>query len=320
MYQFEKYACTKETMKDRLKMYGVAILPVLNSTECRSLVSGLWDFLEHISSQWETPIRQQTLSTWREFYKLYPLHSMLIQHWGVGHIQASWDVRQNTNVAEVFAHFWECKVEDLLVSFDGISFNLPPEVTHRGWNRKHTWYHTDQSYTTPDFKCIQGWITGMDVNDGDATLSILEGSHMYHDEFRQHFQVTDTKDWYKLNEEQEQFYLDKGCTYNHIRCPKGSLVVWDSRTIHCGIEASRERSVPNLRAVIYVCYMPRSHATEKQLEKKRIALKERRTTTHDPCNVKLFPKIPRTYGGSIHEVRAVYPPVLNDLGQRLAGM
>ena len=54
---------------------------------------------------------------------------MLIQHWNIGHSQASWNVRQNIKIVEIFAHFWGCSVEELLVSFDGLSFNLPPEVT-----------------------------------------------------------------------------------------------------------------------------------------------------------------------------------------------
>jgi hypothetical protein len=51
---------------------------------------------------------------------------MLIQHWGVGHTQACWDVRQNIKIVEIFAYFWGCYPNDLLVSFDALSFNLPP--------------------------------------------------------------------------------------------------------------------------------------------------------------------------------------------------
>ena len=142
---------------------------MLNEDECELMVKKIWEFFEHITKNWEIPINRNNKNTWTQIYKLYPIHSMLFQHWGVGHSQASWDLRQNIKIVEIFAHFWNCNLTDLLVSFDGMSFHLPPEITKKGWNRNNTWYHTDQSYTTPNFKCIQSFITGYDINEYDAT-------------------------------------------------------------------------------------------------------------------------------------------------------
>ena len=319
-YEFEKYVCTKETLKATIDLYGVAVIPsVLNEDECLKMVSEVWDFFEHISNSWETPINRNNKESWSGFYKLFPLHSMLIQHWNIGHSQASWNVRQNIKIVEIFAHFWGCSVEELLVSFDGLSFNLPPEVTKRGWNRGNTWYHTDQSFTTNDFKCIQSFVTGLDINENDATLSFLEGSNKYHTDFKDEFNVTDKADWYKLTKEQEEFYYSKGCHIKNIKCPKGSLVFWDSRTIHCGIEANKARSMPNIRAVIYLCYMPRSQCNEANLRKKQKAFNELRTTSHYPCKIKLFSKDPRTYGNPLPDITQIEAPNLTELGRKLAG-
>ena len=325
-YEFDKYVCTKETLKQTLENYGVAIIPsVLNSDECESIVSGIWDFLEHISQSWPTPINRLNKSTWREFYKLYPLHSMLLQYFNVGQAQVSWDVRQNIKIVEIFAYFWGCSPMDLLVSFDGLSFHLPPEETKRGWN-KSTWYHTDQSYTPTfvdksGFKCVQSFITGLDINENDATLSFLESSHKYHKDFAEFYKISNKANWYKLDSDEQKFYTDKGCPIKNIKCPKGSLVFWDSRTIHCGIEPNHKRSASDakLRAVIYLCYMPRNLSTEANLRKKRKAFDELRTTNHYPCKIKLFAKHPRTYGGPITTITTINPPVLNDLGRSLAG-
>lgn len=320
VYEFEKYICTKETLKHTIDTYGVAIIPsVLHESQCNEMVSKIWDFFEHITQKWETPIHRNIQASWREFYKLYPLHSMLIQYWGIGHTQASWDARQNINIVEIFAHFWGCTVNDLLVSFDGLSFNLPPEITKKGWNRGNTWYHTDQSYVTDEFKCLQGLVTGFDINEYDATLSVMEGSNKYHSEFRDKYKVTDTKDWYKLSKEQQAFYFDKGCNIKNIKCPKGSLVFWDSRTIHCGIEADRRRKTPNFRAVIYLCYMPRHLCTPANIKKKQKAFDELRTTTHYPCKIKLFSKEPNTYGAIKPVISPIETPILSELGKRLAG-
>jgi hypothetical protein len=319
-YIFEKYSCCKEDLEETIKRYGVAIIPsVLDGSECESMVTGIWDFLEKITQTWEIPLSRHNKDTWRNFCKLYPLHSMLIQHWGVGHIQASWNVRQNIKIVEIFAYLWKCSVNDLLVSFDGLSIGMPPEVTKKGWNRNNTWYHTDQSFTTSDFKCVQSWVTGVDVNEGDATLSFLEGSNNYHGRFKDKYDITDKSNWYKLNKDQQQFYMDQGCIIKNIKCPKGSMVFWDSRTIHCGIEASKNRPIQNIRAVIYLCYMPRELCSNANLKKKQKAFNELRTTSHYPCNIKLFPKIPRTYGGDIPKITSLQGPILNELGNSLAG-
>ena len=319
-YEFDKYICTKETLKATIDLYGVAVIPsILNEEECNNMVNGIWDFFEHISNSWEMPINRNNKESWSGFYKLFPLHSMLIQHWNVGHAQASWNVRQNIKIVEIFAHFWGCSINDLLVSYDGLSFNLPPEVTKRGWNRGNTWYHTDQSYTTNDFKCIQSFVTGLDINENDATLSFLEGSNKYHKDFKDEFNITDKDDWYKLTKDQEEFYYKRGYEVKNIKCPKGSLVFWDSRTIHCGIEANKARSVPNIRAVIYLCYMPRSQCNEANLKKKQKAFNELRTTSHYPCKIKLFSKSPRTYGNPLPAITQIEAPNLTELGMRLAG-
>lgn len=319
-YLFERYIATRESVQEVLNKYGVAIIPnVLNDEECNNMVSGMWDFLEHISQSWEIPIVRTKPNTWSQFFKLYPMHSMLIQHFGVGHMQASWDVRQNEKVVDIFAKIWKCLPEKLLVSFDGCSFHMPPEITHRGWNRKNTWYHVDQSFRNIKFSCIQGWITGLDINAGDATLSFFEGSHKIHKDIAALIENPSSEEWYKLNQAEESFYLNNGCTIQNIKCPKGSLVLWDSRTVHCGIEPLCGRPNQNFRAVIYVCYMPRKMCSSTNLKKKQKAFLEMRTTRHNPCKIGLFGKQPRTYGKELENITPLPTPILTPLGMKLAG-
>lgn len=320
-YEYTKYITTKERIQETIETYGVAILPsVLDSSECEQMLSGLWDYFEHTTSCWSVPINRNKPETWKEIYKFYPKHSMLFQHYSVGHAQVCWDLRQNPKCADVFASLWKCNPEDLLVSYDGFSFGMPPEVTKRGWNQHHTWYHTDQSYTRNAFECVQSWVTALDVEDGDATLAFLEGSNKLHKAFADHFKCTDKSDWYKLTEEEELWYRQQGCVAKKIKCPKGSLVFWDSRTIHCGVEASKEREHSKLRAVIYLCYTPRAFCTKANLAKKVKYLEELRTTNHYPQKPKVFSKTPRTYGGPLPEaITELQPPSVTPLGRRLAG-
>jgi hypothetical protein len=250
---------------------------------------------------------------------------MLIQHWGVGHSQFNWDMRQNPNVANVFATLWNVNMNDLLTSFDGASFGMPFEYTDRGKFRGNYWYHVDQRLNESSFKCVQSWITPLDVNVGDATLTVIEGSHRYHQEFAQRFSKTiddnDKKsDWFKFTNAQLKFYLkEKELPRKYIFCPAGSMVLWDSRTVHAGSEAQLWRTDPNFRMVSYVSMLPRKLATQTDIEKKKKAFNEKRSTTHWATPVKLFPKNPRTYGKELPNVVEVQDPILSDLGKRLAG-
>lgn len=296
----------------------VIVNDVVDQEECDLLYSEMWDFFEDLLSP---SLSRDDQETWRNIYTLLPLHSMLFQHNSIGQAQFAWNARQNERVVDLFCRLWDLeRPEDLLVSFDGSSLHLPPEVTNKGWFRK-TWFHTDQSPSRNELECVQGLLTLRDVNEGDATFSFLVGSNNYHEEFAEVFGLKGEKgDWYKLNDEETQFFYDKGCEEVRVTCPKGSMVLWDSRTIHCGIEARKGRKEENIRAVIYLCYTPRYLCTDANLKKKKEAFLNLRTTNHYPHKPKLFPKLPRTYGAPYPEVKEMtVAPQLTDLGYKLAG-
>lgn len=330
VYEYEKYKCMPQTMEETLKKYGVAIIPsVLNKDECNDMIKGMWETLEYITQDFENtktdggPIKREDESTWRSFYNLFPGHSMLVQHWGVGHAQYVWNVRQNPKILDIFSKIWKVSPKELLVSFDGVSYHLPPEKTGKGWYKPKEggWLHSDQSFTRNDFECIQSWVTAFDVNEGDASLVILEGSHLYHKEFSERFDWSDRSDWGKLSQPSHyEFYeKEKGCNRTVIKCPKGSVVLWDSRTIHSGQEPVKTRKKCNFRSVVYLCYTPRYLASPKDLEKKKKYFEEQRMTNHWPHKIKVFGKKPYTRGKSIPNVRNLPVPFLNPIGKYLAG-
>jgi hypothetical protein len=98
------------------------------------------------------------------------------------------------------------------------------------------------------------------------------------------------------------------------------MVLWDSRTIHCGVEPVKKlRTKENFRSIIYVCYMPTNSVNDKILEKRIKAFEDMRTTSHWANKCKLFPKTPRTYGGPLPEITKISSPLLTDLGRSLVG-
>jgi hypothetical protein len=322
VYEYSKYVCLSENIRDTLNKYGIAIIPnVLNDVECDEMKNGMWNYLEHITSQMDTPIKRNIPNSWKTFKQLYPKHSMLLQLWAVGHAQFIWDLRTNPKIIEPFEKIWKTNAEDLLVSFDGASFHFPPETTNFGWaNHDKSWIHCDQSFLRNGPECVQSWINAYDTNEGDATITILEGSNKYHKQFAEHFKSTNPDDWYVLNQTELDWYIKtKGCQKVNIKCPAGSMVLWDSRTIHCGTEPEKTRPKPNFRCVVYLCYTPRIKANEKIIEKRIEAWKNLRMTTHCPHISKLFPITPRTFGKQMPIINPITHPLINDLGYKLIG-
>jgi hypothetical protein len=323
-YEFNRYATTRENVLETLDQYGVAIIPnVLSEIECQQMRNGAWEYLEHITQNIDVPIKQNNPTSWKSYKKLFPKNGMLLQQWGIGHAQFNWNLRQNPKIVDIFAHIWNVDPDQLFVSFDGSSFSFPPETTNFGWKRGIK-LHCDQSFMQNDFKCIQSWIGANDTEEGDATLCVLEGSHKYHAEFKQQFNhLTENElknNWFILSEAHINWFIqEKNCELKYIKCPKGSLVLWDSRLIHSGSEPMKNRPNPKMRIVSYLCYMPKQMSSNKNNQKRIKAYEELRTTSHWVDDVKIFPKIPRTYGEPIPPINNIVPPVLTNLGMSLVG-
>lgn len=312
----EDYIATSVTeIIPKINTYGFAILEnVIDSSECEQMLNGAWDFFEHLCPL----LKRDDESTWKYLFDLYPSHGMLFQHWGIGHAQYIWDIRQNDKIINIFRQIWEQILninltnEDMRVSFDGASFSVPSEITKRGWYISD-WFHCDQRLPQNDtnpskLECIQSWITSQDVNEGDATLSVLKGSNNYHqilaDKYGTNFK---NDDWIKPSLIQiNEIYQD--CPRVDITCKAGSMVFWDSRTMHCGRGPLKSRILPNFRNVIYLCYMPKILIPDNVNKKRIKAFKECRTTNHWPNKSKLFPKTPRTYGKSLPDYLVNYKP------------
>lgn len=313
--EYKHYDTDTDNASTFLQTYGVASIPnVLTVTECVELRDKVWKEVSHITQN-RFDINNKT--TWKHFYDFFPLHSMLCQHWGLGHMQPIWDIRQHPNVRNIFEKVWE--TPDLLVSFDGLSIHLPPEDTKRGWYRKNIWMHTDQSSAKKGLHCIQGLINLYPVNEGDATLSILENSHLHHEEFFAQSGKSSSIDWYKLQEDELNFFETKGCQQVCLQGNEGSMFLWDSRTFHQGIEAQKTRKESNFRMAVYICMTPKKQCSAAGIKKRIAAFENMRMTTHWPHIPKLFPVSPRTYGKCVPQFNQVNAPVLSDAGRKLVG-
>ncbi len=320
MIPYVNHDTSLANLRSHLAEYGVAVIPnALRGPQIANMREGMWGLLESASVDFDRPIRRDDQDSWRSFYQLMPKHSMLIQNFCLAHAQYIWDLRQQQNLVDIFAHIWKCSGEDLVTSFDGFSVHFPPEVTNKGWHNGKDWLHVDQSFTRNGFECIQGFVTAWDIDEGDASLLFLEKSHQRHKQFREHFQVTEQSDWYRFKAKELEFYRRNGHAQKAIACRAGSLVLWDSRLVHAGTKAFKQRKHAKIRHVVYLCQIPRVRCTSKMLSKRIAAFEARRTTNHWPDKVKLFPVTPKMYGNSVPRVTIPPAPVLSALGRRLVG-
>jgi hypothetical protein len=311
----------KETFKyDECKNFtlendGVEVVEnVLSAEEIQFLQSKMWELLNFKTKYTSKPVVENDPSTYGSLFELAPTNGQLFQHWDFGHNFLSWRIRQNKKIIDKFASIWG--TNDLLTSFDGISVSLPCEVTNRGWYTGKEFFHLDQSLKRNKFECVQGLVNLFDVFEGDGTLRVLKGSHKLHEEFQKQFKIN-SSNWYQLKEEdQKQFYIDRLGEDSDIcvKAPAGSLVLWDSRTVHQGMKPQRNRKTikterlpyGNIRCVPYVCMTPARLASQSQLRKRIKYFKERKTCNHCPHKLKKFGIKPYIPG-------VVFPRVDNDL-------
>lgn len=305
---------------------GFMIIPnVISEEECNNAVNGIWKFLSKIS---EGYIFKDNPDTWADKYWPECMGPKgIIQWYHVGHEQFVWDIRQNPKVYDIFTNLWNTK--DLLCSFDGINIQRPPEITKK-YNNGYDWLHKDQ-YSSED-KCYQGVIYLEHTTEKDGCLITVPKSQLYHKEFMDKYgKDFNKKDWIKLSDEHKKWHLDKGMEVKRIAAPKGSLILWDSKTIHANATATIDRNNPNkFRYAVYVCMTPRKLATSATIKKKQRYFNEGRVTSHWPHKIKVFPEKPSTFRKSDDIIKVINQqsnvakekyktPILTDIGKKIAG-
>jgi len=319
-----------------LEEHGYQVIPnVFTAEKCEEIHAALKQWYVDVG----TGVDFNDAKTWKSENLPYTIHG-IHQNYSVGQIQPVWDVRQDPQAVNVFAELWNASPQDMLSSFDGFCLQPPHEWlerspparkgNHSELGLEGSWYHYDQRRAKVGRHCIQGFITLQDQDHDDATLMVLAGSHKYHQAFFQQFDKTPEEikerakagDWIKFNQASELKWVatQPGVKEVRVVAPKGSLVLWDSRTAHCSGKPHQDRPHPHWRSLVYTCYQPRRLATPKDLARKQTLFNTRRTSNHWAATPKAFPKEPR-FGKKSHElnVRDIPAPVLTDLGKRLAG-
>ena len=313
----DNYLSKNNNMKEILYDFGVCIVEsVLDESYLKIMTDGMWENLEQLTKNLDIPLKRDDTETYKQISKIGIKNSMLIQNYGIGHTEDVWKIRTNPNVLKVFSEIW--KTDELVTSFDGVSYNIQSTIKKPMKNQIKYKLHCDQSFLRNDLECFQTWVTGYDVNEGYGTLLVLEGSHKYHKECQEHFKITTKDDWLILTEEQIDWYINvKKCKKTPIICKAGSMVLWDSRTIHCGMPPQIKQTVP--RCIIYMCMIPKANCSNVKKKKRIKAFEEGRMTTHNPSKIRIFPENPHTYGKPQENIVKLERVIVNDKIKNLIG-
>jgi hypothetical protein len=313
-----------EEVRRMLARYGVAVIPDAISEEAAArALTGLWPTLEATFPDF----KRADPATWRALRDNGAKHGMLLQTHGLGWSQPVVDVRQDPQLVGHFAALWSVKPEALASSADGLSVYLNTRDSKGGWHRPGAgdWLHWDRA---PDDETpsVQGFVNLLPTAEHGAALQVLTKSHRLQAEFAARFPHAKSTRFYLLNGQEEIDFFLKAGRHVCIKAAPRDLVLWDSRTIHCGRAASRIAETLE-RVVIYTSMQPREWmASTKDRERKRRARTQLRSTSHNAAvGVEVFPVYPRVRCAE-DEARKKRsrpisaPPALTALGRSLFGV
>lgn len=295
-----------------LEEFGYCVIPqVLTAAETEVLYQRVWH--EYIEKAWPN-CKMDDRSNWKEAFPMPNLYGIFAE--SAAQIQVMWDLRQDPRIVDVFAKIWGTR--DLIVSMDGMAILCPPEIRT---GHAEPWFHVDQTrikghesiphtntiHPSIDFgsdsllktnaSIIQGQFLFEDSFSGDGGFYCIPKSHLRFNEFAPQLEALSRLEVAAEEELQSRnryllnfFGLDTGRSdtsyrIKHITAPRGSLILWDARTVHWNQYASKERSKKENSKVGmagYLCYVPKEKLTHKARTLKGEAFKAGASTRLTP--------------------------------------
>ena len=111
----------------------------------------------------------------------------------------------------------------------------------------------------------------------------------------------------------------------HVTAPRGSLILWDSRTVHWNQHPRKDRphsDSPKVRMVGYLCYVPKARLTNEGRVLRKEAFEKGVSTGHNPSHPGL--KATRVWQGFeqyLEDSSYTQPKIqLTPLGESLLGI
>ncbi|KAK4958273.1 hypothetical protein LTR10_004699 [Elasticomyces elasticus] len=317
---------TKSQWMLELEQNGYVVIPnVIPQVSCDAFVESSLEWLEGFPHGFKRDDR----NTWDEEHLPFGQKGGLYNRYSVNHEAFVWKIRTEPGILKAFEEVWG--TDDLIASFDGFNVSLPVNAKTGRSDIKTT--NIDQNPRKIDrFELYQGIANMAPNGPSDGGLVVLAGSHRHHEKhfgqiggFRPHQDQGINENGYDYTAEDADWYRAQGCEEVKICANAGDLILWDSRTIHWNASPVGDQ----IRYITYVCYCPRSMATEQELQRKLEVFQERKGTTHWP-NMSVIPAdgtkkeaLPRRPDGSVdpaNRYRPFHEPEETPVVMRLVGV
>lgn len=264
---------------------GYAVITGLYSPEeCQEIRTKMWRHLSSISDgKWTS---EKDYSKMRAT-ELLPHKHGIIESFRFNHLDTIREIRRDPRIHWIFALLYG--TDQLTGSLDRVNFKFPG----RTYKSRDSWPHVDQHASKLDRVSIQSYVTFLDCNADSPGNRFYEGSHKIFGEFFKSKRSDKPGDWNKLTDA-EKIALPLQCPLVKPTYPEGSLLLWDSRTVH---DPSDGVNFQDGRFVVYVCYSRpwEKSEDEKFWAQKKNAFLECRATSHAPVPQSMFAKSPRLY-------------------------
>ena len=283
-----------------LEELGYCVIPqVLPASEAHQLYQRVWH--EFIEKAWPN-CRLDDRANWKETFPI--LGNSAIFAGPAGQIQVMWDLRQDPRIVDLFAQIWN--TNDLIVSMDGLSFMCPSEIREGSVKPSP---HVDQTILsredgTPHDNSppigfvsesklktkpytIQGQFLFEDSFDGDGGFYCIPKSHLRFTEFAPDLETIAEQNLprsayiQKFFESATDASGQRYCA-KQITAPRGSLILWDSRTVHWNQHANPNRPYPKVRMVGFLSYAPKARLTAEGKLRRKEAFENGMSTGHNP--------------------------------------
>mmetsp|Transcript_41786 Transcript_41786/g.99114 ORF Transcript_41786/g.99114 Transcript_41786/m.99114 type:complete len:331 (-) Transcript_41786:231-1223(-) len=270
--------------KSYLESEGYVVISVLDENEVQEARLLFWDFWEQLDHH----VSRSDPMSWGRLDDFIHKDTGIINSYGIGQSRLLWYLRGLPAVRAVFQELWE--TDDIITSFDGAGLFRPWNIDP-AWKTNGGWFHVDQSPRRKGRACVQGLVTLYDQDTSTGGLVVVPGSHRHHQAL-----CRSTATGVVLGFAGTDFipvpsrsFASRGLRPRLVDCRAGDIVLWDSRTVHCNCPAAEPPPPPGpdegpqmLRAVAYICMVPRTWATEEALQRRRACFEMRETTTHWP--------------------------------------
>ena len=243
------------SLKEHIKIHGwgVAKIPDFNFIEIRNELLG---WLHEVCDRFNI----NDMTTWTRNNIPYNIHGIFKQ-W-VGHLEPIWKTREAC--IPIFKDLWD--TDNLLSSFDGFCL-----LNNK--KRDTSWIHCDQGRSVTDFACLQGVVNLYPNGPNDGGTILMDGSHNKFKEYLDKYSADGIKPFYRIHTSNSVL---KDCKVIKPCLAAGEILLWDSRVFHCNTPPTSN----NPRMCVYVSMMPRSGATQDDLNKRKKLYEEGRMTGH----------------------------------------